>query len=142
MCHTCRGNLTLSLKSHAINIIFYVVLAYSGLYDSRYDYIMGLRPYCKAPTNCLKACVEVQNFLTLFIGVLLRFAAKLNLRGGLLDVEGYEWLVVVSFVVLVLGVLVVFTLLTIRESRSARKVRETVDVGSFSTLEQLREFSE
>ena len=39
MCHTCRGNLTLSLKSHAINVIFYAVLAYSGLYHSRYDYI-------------------------------------------------------------------------------------------------------
>ena len=43
MCHTCRGNLTLGLKSHAINVIFYVVLAYSGLYDSRYDYIGGGR---------------------------------------------------------------------------------------------------
>ena len=75
--------------------------------------------------------------------MLLRFAVKLNLRGELLDVEGYEWLVVVSFVVLVPGAFVVFTLLTIRESRSdSRKVREMVDVGSFSTLEQLREFSE
>ena len=43
MCHTCRGNLTLGLKSHTINVIFYVVLAYSGLYDSRYNYIGGGR---------------------------------------------------------------------------------------------------
>ena len=63
------------------------------------------------------------------------------MRGELLDVEGYEWLVVVSFVVLVPGAFVVCSLLTIRESRSdARKVREMVDVGSFSTLERLREF--
>ena len=53
MCHTCRGNLTLGLKSHAINVIFYVVLAYSGLYDSRYDYIGGgrFRPKLGLATN-------------------------------------------------------------------------------------------
>eukprot|EP01050_Picozoa_sp_SAG11_P017100 SAG11_NODE_2422_length_3379_cov_191.171037_2_plen_742_part_00 len=39
---------------------------------------MALQPYKKGPTNCLKACVEIQVFLTLFISVLLRFSDVLG----------------------------------------------------------------
>ena len=43
-----------------------------------FDLQMAVQPYKKAATNCLKACVEIQVFLTMFISVLLRFSERLN----------------------------------------------------------------
>ena len=59
----------------------------------------GLRPYRKGPTNWLKACIEIQIFLTLLISLVTRFADKL--ATDVMDVAGYEWLVVVTFVLVV-----------------------------------------
>ena len=55
---------------------------------------MGLRPYRKGPTNWLKACIEIQIFLTMLVSLVVRFAEKLE--ADALDKKHYEMLVVIS----------------------------------------------
>ena len=95
----------------------------------------GLCPYRKGPTNWLKACIEIQIFLTMLISLVARFADKLE--ADALDKKHYEWLVITSFFLLVPGGFVVCSALTVRQSRlETRKTVELVEplMGSFSTL--------
>ena len=98
---------------------------------------MALQPYKKFTTNCLKACVEIQIFLTLFISVILRFSDRLS--GELVDTDGYQWLVVVTFFLLVPIAFVVCSVFTMRDSFRKRK-RETREIEmpmmSFSTASE------
>ena len=86
---------------------------------------MAMLPYRKWPTNCLKACVEIQVFLTLFIGVLLRFSDRLG--SEILDVSGYQTMVVTTFFLLIPGAFVVTTVLTVRMSRRERSEQTTLE---------------
>ena len=97
---------------------------------------MVMLPYRKWPTNCLKACVEIQVFLTLFIGVLLRFSDRLG--SEILDVSGYQTMVVSTFFLLIPGAFVVTTVLTVRMSRRERSEQTALGLEEplqFSTAE-------
>jgi hypothetical protein len=96
---------------------------------------VALRPYRKGPTNWLKACIEIQIFLTLLISLVTRFADKL--ATDVMDVAGYEWLVVVTFVLLVPVAFCVCTALTIRQSRRQKRHDAEMEqplLNTFTTL--------
>lgn len=94
---------------------------------------MAIQPYKKGATNCLKACVEIQVFLTLFISVLLRFSDTLG--GEIVDTDGYQWLVVTTFFLFVPFAFIVCTILTVKASRQEHRATRPLDVPllNFST---------
>ena len=94
---------------------------------------MELRPYKKPATNCLKACVEIQVFLTMFISDQLRFSDRLG--GELVDFSGYQWMLVTTFTAFVPGAFVVCSIATLRMSRRERSEQTTLETPllQFST---------
>eukprot|EP01051_Picozoa_sp_SAG22_P007542 SAG22_NODE_535_length_9385_cov_6.941202_6_plen_139_part_00 len=96
---------------------------------------VALRPYKKAATNCLKACVEIQVFLTFFISVLLRFSDRLG--GELVEFSGYQWMLVTTFTAFVPVAFVVCSIATLRMSRRERQEKATLETPllQFSTDE-------
>jgi hypothetical protein len=83
---------------------------------------VSLRPYRKAPTNALKACIEFQIFLTLLISILLRFTDKLTLQNEKsVQRGGYEIVLLLSFAVLVPGAFLAATIVTLRDSKRERE---------------------
>ena len=62
--------------------------------------------------------------------LVVRFADKLQLKGEILEVEGYEWAIIGTFMVTVPGAFLVCTAITIRESREKQpmEMRDTTQM--------------
>jgi hypothetical protein len=125
------GGLLMLLHRGSIVQVFCGLLISFGFFGLH----VALRPYRKGPTNWLKACIEIQIFLTLLISLVTRFADKL--ATDVMDVAGYEWLVVVTFVLLVPVAFCVCTALTIRQSRRQKRHDAEMEqplLNTFTTL--------
>ena len=85
---------------------------------------MGVRPYRKVATNWLKACIEIQIFLTFLSSVIVRFADC-----AVIDVSHYQTIVIIGFVVLVPGAFLVCTVLTVRQ-----RLRTTEETDALNTM--------